>query len=244
MFLPVRRQGATDAVFEQMAGQIVSGDLAPGVTLPAERELAMQLSVSRPALREALQRLAQVGLIRIRQGGGTRVLDWATGAGLDLLPRLLFRDDGTLNADVVRSIFEMREVVGADAASLCAIRASDGQVQAIQSAAAGLSDDDTVTDLAQAALELWNLLITGSGNVVYRMAFNSMNAAYQPALPVMAQILSEELRDTQAHRALANAVAQRDPASAKAAAHYVLRRSAQQREDALAAISQAQKEGK
>ncbi|MDA9913174.1 GntR family transcriptional regulator [Candidatus Nanopelagicales bacterium] len=242
MFTPVERQGAADAVFEQVADEIVAGNLAPGQTLPAERALAQSLSVSRPALREALQRLAQAGLVHIRQGGGTRVTDWDTQAGLDLLPRLLFRRDGSLNADVVQSIFEMREVLGVDAARLCAQRADTAVVAAIQQTAADLTPAVPLTQRATQCLQLWRQIIAGSGNVAYKMAFNSMNAAYLPALPVVAELLSEELRDTAAHQNLATAIAQRDPTAAQLAARVVLSRSSQRRDEALAAIRTTQSE--
>jgi GntR family transcriptional repressor for pyruvate dehydrogenase complex len=53
--------------------QIVSGELAVGEYLPAERTLCEQLGVSRSVVREALGRLASLGLVESRQGSGTRV---------------------------------------------------------------------------------------------------------------------------------------------------------------------------
>lgn len=59
----------------------MDGVLSPGQRLPPERELAQQFEVSRPSLREALQKLAAKGLLVSRQGGGTYVADHL-GAGL------------------------------------------------------------------------------------------------------------------------------------------------------------------
>ncbi|MBS0261010.1 MAG: FadR family transcriptional regulator [Planctomycetes bacterium] len=53
--------------------QILSGELSVGAYLPAERTLSEQLGVSRSVVREALGRLAGVGLVESRQGSGTRV---------------------------------------------------------------------------------------------------------------------------------------------------------------------------
>src|SRR5690349_15136281 len=55
---PVQRRSVPDDVFEQLAAEVVGGVLAPGAPLPSERKLAELLGVSRPAVREALQRLA------------------------------------------------------------------------------------------------------------------------------------------------------------------------------------------
>ncbi|WP_205315340.1 FadR/GntR family transcriptional regulator, partial [Nonomuraea lactucae] len=122
-FTPVRRTSVSAEVFEQIAAQILDGTLASGTALPPERILTETFGVNRQALREALQRLDQLGLVRIRHGDATRVRDYRSSAGLDLLPRLFLRPDGTLDPLVVRSVMEMRAAMGADAAALCAVRA-------------------------------------------------------------------------------------------------------------------------
>ena len=50
---------------------MLEGSLKPGQRLPPERELAERFGVSRPSLREAIQKLAARGLLTSRQGGGT-----------------------------------------------------------------------------------------------------------------------------------------------------------------------------
>ena len=58
---------------QQLEFLILEGTLRPGEKLPPERELAKQFDVSRPSLREAIQRLEAKGLLLRRQGGGTFV---------------------------------------------------------------------------------------------------------------------------------------------------------------------------
>ena len=88
---PVTRRSVPDEVFDQVLAEVVDGELEAGQTLPSERRLAEVLGVSRPAVREALQRMAQTRLVEVRQGGSTTVRDFRRTAGLDLLPRLLVR---------------------------------------------------------------------------------------------------------------------------------------------------------
>ena len=70
---------------------IVDGELAPGERLPAERDLAVRLGVSRLTLRAALATLSAAGLISVRHGSGYTVRDLRESGGSDLLPELLVR---------------------------------------------------------------------------------------------------------------------------------------------------------
>ena len=65
----------SDTVARQLEQRILEGALRAGDRLPAEREFALELGVSRPCLREAIQKLASRGLLYSRQGGGTFVAD-------------------------------------------------------------------------------------------------------------------------------------------------------------------------
>ncbi|MBU2075064.1 MAG: GntR family transcriptional regulator, partial [Actinobacteria bacterium] len=113
----VTRRSVPDEVFDQVLAEVVDGGLAPGEQLPSERRLAEVLGVSRPAVREALQRMAATRLVEVRQGEATTVRDFKRYAGLDLLPRLLVRAGG-LDTAVARSVLEARLAVGPTVAAL------------------------------------------------------------------------------------------------------------------------------
>src|SRR5512139_2401927 len=60
-------------IADQLRGLILSGEYAVGARLPAERDLAAQLKVSRPSVREALIALEVEGLVEVRAGSGIHV---------------------------------------------------------------------------------------------------------------------------------------------------------------------------
>ena len=71
----IRPERLSDAIARQLEKLILEGVLTPGERLPSERDLAQQLDVSRPSLREALQKVEAAGLLETRHGGGTFVRD-------------------------------------------------------------------------------------------------------------------------------------------------------------------------
>ncbi|WP_228831698.1 FadR/GntR family transcriptional regulator, partial [Nocardia elegans] len=129
-FAVVGRTAVSDAVFGQLVDAILTGRIAPDEPLPAERELAETFQVNRHAVREALKRVQQSGLVRVAQGGKTRVLDWRANGGLDLLSALarsgsvpaqrILRDIAEMQArglrlDAIREVFDVQAQSGAPA---------------------------------------------------------------------------------------------------------------------------------
>ncbi|CAB4721881.1 MAG: GntR family transcriptional regulator [Actinobacteria bacterium] len=222
---PVIRRTVPDDVFDQVLGEVVDGALAPGESLPSERRLAEVLGVSRPAVREALQRMAQTGLLLVRQGGATTVRDFKRSAGLDLLPRLLVRS-GSLDARVARSVLEARLAIGPAVAALAAERSGP----ALGAALAECTDALAAADGPRAgierqlhALEYWDRVVDAADSIAFRLMFNSLRAAYEPAIEALAPVMAAEVGQVEAYRLLSAAIAGGQPDTARAAAESVLR---------------------
>lgn len=217
----VERRSASAAVFDQLADEVLGGGLAPGETLPAERSLTGVLAVNRQAVREALQRLAQAGLLEISHGGPTKVLDYRRAGGLDLLPRLLVRDGG-LDTEVVRSVMEMRASLGPDVARLAARRASSSIADAVDEVITDMATNNDPAARARLDIHYWDLLVDGSDNIAYRLAYNGLRAVYEPFLELVYPVFEQELRDLAARRAIAGALRDRDEARADRSARRLL----------------------
>jgi GntR family transcriptional regulator, transcriptional repressor for pyruvate dehydrogenase complex len=225
---PVRRTSVADAVYEQLLDGVLTGELSAGEALPGERALTETLGVNRQAVREALQRLSAAGLVEIRHGDATRVLDYRHAAGLDLLPRLLLHGDGTVDATVARGLMELRLCLGPDVARRCAERAGAAKAAAISEhveAMAAAGDDLEV--LADADLGFWDALVDGAGNIAYRLAFNGLRRTYEPIAVLLRDTLAEELRDHAGRRVIAAAIAAGDGEAAAAGAQRLLTRGAE-----------------
>ncbi len=74
-YAKIKQPKLADMIENRLESLILEGALELGEKLPSERELAKQFEVSRPSLREAMQRLESKGLLTRRQGGGTYVIE-------------------------------------------------------------------------------------------------------------------------------------------------------------------------
>lgn len=238
---PVQRSSVADAVFDQLLDEVLSGEIDPGEPLPGERALTEALGVNRQAVREALQRLAEAGLVEIRHGGRTRVRDYRTTAGLDLLPRLLVRGDGTVDAGVANSLMEMRAALGPEVARRCAERRTPEQQHAVTQLVEDMAAADRDLDaLVPLDLRFWDAVVEGSDNIAYRLAFNGMRRTYEPIASLLQTTLAPELTDHAGRRVIAAAVAAGDGATAYAAAQRLLARGEAAIRTLLAAIEPAE----
>lgn len=218
---PVARRSVPDEVYDQLLDEMLGGDLAPGEPLPSERRLAEVLGVSRPAVREALQRLAHAGYVDVRQGDSTTVRDFRRLGGLDLLPRLLLARGG-LDLAVARSVLEARAHVGPKIAELAAARGGPEVAGRLAQAVEQLRGDDDGVRRQHVALTFWEHLVEGADSITFRLMFNSMRAAYVPLIEALAPLMAAEVDRVEAYAALTDAVAGGDPERARACADDLL----------------------
>ena len=171
----VRNRSLADQVFAQLATEIVGSRYEAGAALPSERELAEVFGVNRHVVREALKRLAQANLVRITQGGHTRVLDYKRHAGLELLA--LFAEYANGQEQLIGywfSVLEMRTCMAADVARLCALRASPELKQELLEITAMMQATTDTQEIYTLELRFWDRVLEGADNMAYRLAFNSV----------------------------------------------------------------------
>jgi DNA-binding FadR family transcriptional regulator len=189
--------------------------------LPSERRLAEVLGVSRPAVREAIKRLTAAGLVEVRQGDATTVRDFRRHAGMDLLPRLLFRA-GELDVSVVRSILETRLHNGPKVAELAAVRRQPDLVQQLTAAVHALDAEPDPITRQRHAMTFWDHVVDGADSIAFRLMFNTLRETYEPVLPALATVMADEVARPDAYHAIAQAISAGDADRARSAAQDLL----------------------
>jgi GntR family transcriptional repressor for pyruvate dehydrogenase complex len=128
-----RRQPSTDQVVTHVRNLINSGNLRPGDRLPAERDLAVQIGVSRPTVRAGLRALAAMGVVQSRHGSGTFIPSGPPMLGCEPLSFL-----AALHGFTREEMYEARRILEVGAAGLAAARATAEQLATMAEEVANL----------------------------------------------------------------------------------------------------------
>src|SRR5713226_10683169 len=132
IYTPIQSNKVFEQIAEQIEKRILNGELRSGDRLPTERDLAEQFHASRTAVREAMKILAQKGLVEMRPGRGTIVIDGAHEAmqnSIGLVMKLKLGEVGGSD-----NLVEVREILETEIAALAAARASEKEIAAMREA--------------------------------------------------------------------------------------------------------------
>jgi DNA-binding FadR family transcriptional regulator len=130
--LEITRTRLSDHVVLHIARQIVHGTIKPGDVLDAEPDLAAQFGVSKPIVRESLQTLASLGMVRVQQGKRTVVLEDADWDYLAPVVQEAFQHEGR-GPELAQQLYEVRLILEAGSAEKAAERATPAQVEELRS---------------------------------------------------------------------------------------------------------------
>ena len=203
--------GPLHEIREHVVSMIVAGKLMPGDALPAERELATTLGVSRPLVREALRSLEAVNVVESRRGAGTYVTD--------LSPELLLAPLSyafRLVRGSYLDLFQVRRFLEPAAAGEAAITVADDKVAEMDDLLKALdeSNKDTFPE-NDLAFHAW--VVSKKGNPQLLSVIRGIRDLEFTVLEVTAATVDNRDQSQAEHRAIAQAIRDGDPERAKAA---------------------------
>lgn len=173
MATPIRSTSLPDQLFDRLLSDIVEGRYAAGDRLPSQRTLAAEYGVNMASLRAAIDRLAQLRLVEVRQGEPMRVADWRTTGGLEVVAHAAMSEP-----TLIAAVFEARALLLREAASLAAERADDASRKEIMRLAEAFAAATAGQERQALDLAFMGAVIEAAGNLVFTLIFNSMRAGY------------------------------------------------------------------
>ncbi len=229
MYKPLQSSKVFERVAEQIEQRILSGELHSGDRLPTERELGEQFQVSRTAVREAMKTLAQKGLVDMRPGRGTIVINGTSEAmqhSLGLMMRV-----GQEHS--LEQLNEVRLILELEIAALAAERATDNERAAMADAIAIMDVNLKNADaFISADNDFHRALAKATQNVLILALVDSIVILLSEQRKLIFSVDGGPERGQQHHKLILDAVLQRDP---KAARNAMLAHLRQVRKDTGAA---------
>jgi len=218
---PLAREGFAPRILASLTEYIAVAGLRAGDRLPTERTLAAQLGVGRSTVREALQTWQAMGLVEIRTGSGTYLVQEVRRTSLHV--------PVTINLDraAVLNSLELRRAIETDAARLAARRATDAEVDAMGRALEEMEAVYAEHGFAIRQDQAFHAaLFRASGNPLYPQIFLQIIPRISEAFNGSREnpFVTEPFADASQpdHRRLFEAVAARDPEAAEAAVTRIL----------------------
>ena len=209
-------------IVEQVKRIIFEGGLQPGDRLPTEKELAEQLQVSRPTLREALTVLEAIGLIEVRPREGSIVKSLVPQSIQDPIQDMIDVDPMK-----VLDLFEVRKKIDSEGAAMAAQRATEAELKRIQGYALTLEDRveemKSILELEPGKLyqKTFFAIADATHNSVYAHFMKSIWTLLEGAIPYSRRKLHDvpniSERLLKQYREIVDAVIQRKPAQARKA---------------------------
>jgi GntR family transcriptional regulator, transcriptional repressor for pyruvate dehydrogenase complex len=202
-------------IAEQIRGLIRSGEYLPGARLPPERDLAKQLGVSRPSVREALIALEVEGLVEVRIGSGIYVQRAAASNAGD--------DVSAVHAEAGPfELLRARYVIESECAALAARSARKAQIAAIEEAESVMRREFDAHTQPLAGDQLFHVRIaeaTGNGALVavVKMLWEERTGPLYQQLEHHYDTPDLWTAAMAEHHAVVKAIASRDAAGARAA---------------------------
>ncbi|MEZ4365106.1 MAG: FadR/GntR family transcriptional regulator [Kofleriaceae bacterium] len=223
---PVEKQRVAEEIVDQLRAMILTGQYAAGEKLPPERELSKRLGVNRASLREALKKLEHLGLVRIRQGDGTRVQNFMETGGIELVRHLLPLATAA-QPQLIRDLLEFRRIFGREIARVAAFRATrDGVARLVELADRADAATDALT-LFELDFDFYVALTQLSANHVMVLLINTVRDGVRAYMPLLSNLAAQGDLVRRHHRELIAALERKDPAAAGAIAEEYLRSGAE-----------------
>lgn len=209
---------------------IDQGRLKPGDRLPAERELAQQIGVSRPSVRAGLRALSAMGVVQSRHGAGTFIRSGPPSLDSEPLSFL-----AALHGFTREQMFEARRVLEVGVAGLAAERATGEQLATIAEEMTGLfASLEQPLEYLRHDMRFHRAVAAASGNPILASLVEMVSALFYTHRRQTADRASDRRESAEMHRAIYNALRARDPERARQAmsAHLLTSAQRQALEDA------------
>ncbi len=163
---PPTRQRVADHVFESLARAILTHEIKPGEPVPTQRDLAQQFNVSALVVRQAIHRLEDLGLVRVRQGSATIVLDPHESSDIRLIQ--LQMELAEPGAPLALAAWENQSLFLVTLLALAERRITEEELAVLRELVRTSGNAQTPAEVQRFRMEFWGLIATSTRNPLFQ----------------------------------------------------------------------------
>ncbi len=208
MTIPIRKVTATEAIVENLKDRIRTGEFRPGDKLPSEQIIIQEYGVSRLTLREALARLAALGIIHVRHGKGAYV---TTNISISALDDVLIPLFPQYDSDRMGDLVEARNLIESEIAARVAGIRTDEQISILEKL---LKYDETILNnpkqFAIRDYEFHFALVEMAGNQFFIAMYQALYRQIKDFLIEYAENIEDRREAMERHRPILKAIIDKD----------------------------------
>ncbi len=176
-FTKIEAKSIRSHALHEIERRIFSGELKPGDRLPAERELAAAMGISRAVLNLAIRDLEVKGFVRIVPRHGAYINDYKQNSTPQMLMSLIKHSTENVDFELFSNMLDTRRLLERECARLAASRITDKEIDELRRYLNDMKTSKAAELFAEANYNFHHTLTTASGNIVYAMIIRSFEDA-------------------------------------------------------------------
>jgi len=214
---PSLKEVCVQAILEK----ILSGELKPGIRLPAERDLAEVMQISRSSVHHGILELESMGFLTITPRRGTIVNDYRRHPTPQSLAAVMRYSSAEMEQSLFSDLMATRLLIEGESARLACDNIYDTTLEKMELLVEALyKEPEDPTDILY---RFHYLLTAASGNSVYAMIYRGFESVLCTLMRQHYRVRGGDIREAaRLHRALLDAIVRKDPDGAEALAHQII----------------------
>ena len=209
---PLHSDSLVDVFISRFEDLILTGKIAIGQKLPSERELALQLGVSRPVVHEGLVDLEAKGLVTMKPRIGTVVNDYRKEGSLAILNSIINYQQGAIDEALLESLLQIRLLVESETSRLAAANRTEDHLRELREILEKEEsvDPGNVKKITALDFRFHHTIGMASANVIYPLLINSFKPVYMNFTGVFFSDPANVPATTAFHGRLVDAIAKKN----------------------------------
>lgn len=212
-----------DTVKKSLLGKILSGELKPGQWLPAERDMAGQMEVSRSSLHQAILSLNSDGFLKIEPRRGIMVSDYRKHPTPQSLAALMSYDSTEFNYSLFTDMMDARLWLEAECGRCACVNIYESTMEEMQKLVLDMKVPDA--DICELVYQFHYKLVQASGNVIYSMIFRGFEPIIRTLIRRHYEVYPADCASSaEQHQKILDAISARNEAMAEKVIRNIITR--------------------